>query len=421
MTVYLKVNDEFKTSGAIYVKTNGAWARVKEGWVKVDGTWRKFFVSEVKDYFDRADSSTLGTGPTGQSWVVGRGVWNIASNKAFTATSKGTYPLAYVEAGVTDFSLKANELTPGMGVAFRVEDANNWWAVVPWYNRTSYSYTECPVALEPQTYCISPVYSNRLVCPTGYRTVQNCVDGACILWNPYYACGCAVDETCGYKVTKGACYTEYRTSDKCENKCVKYGQRCVWPGIPYAPSYRECTTVCLDKDIVCTTVVTPVQVCDPDTYDYVCTCPQTQYCRECGLYETNCTSTTVCDSEEVIESYQSGCNATGVRYICPTAEVTRTGYNYFYKAYLIQSLNGTVTVKSEFDVAQNFTAIGIEGNGTNFLINIFSDNAYQNQIKSFTYANVDSVFGTKYGLVGYPSNYAEGQTVGSIEVKQLGA
>jgi hypothetical protein len=426
MTVHLKVNDQFKTSGAIWVKNNGAWARVKEGWIKVDGNWQKFFIAEVKDYFDRANSATLGSTVTGQNWVAGRGVWNIASNKAYTGTPKTSYPIAWVEAGITNFTLKTNELTPGMGVAFRVEDADNWWGLVPYYNRTSYSYTECPTALEPYSYCIDPVYSTRTACSTGYRSVTTCVNGACLDWNPYYACGCAV-ETCGYVTTKGACYNEPRTSTTCSNVCIKNCQSCKTVviaggkfGLP-ALTTQQCTTVCCDRDYVCTTKTTYVKVCDPDTVEYKCSCTQTQYCRSCGLYEQICSSSSVCDGYEYQQTYQSGCNATGIAYRCPVAEVTRTGYNYFYNLYLIQSLNGTVTIKAQYDIGQAFTALQVEGDGTNFLINAYSSDAYTGLLKSFIYSDIDSVYGTKYGLVGYPSNYAEGNTIGSIEVKQLGA
>jgi hypothetical protein len=65
-------------------------------------------------------------------WSNIRGAWSIQSNKAATYSAANTYPLTTFNANTKNVNLRANygELSGGWGVAFWVQDANNWWAVV---------------------------------------------------------------------------------------------------------------------------------------------------------------------------------------------------------------------------------------------------------------------------------------------------
>ena len=68
-----------------------------------------------------------------KSWKNTRGVWGILSNKAKTATSAATYPLASINTGSTYATAKigyGTAATHGWGVAFWLADNANWYAAV---------------------------------------------------------------------------------------------------------------------------------------------------------------------------------------------------------------------------------------------------------------------------------------------------
>ena len=440
MTLEIKVNDVYKPSGAMWVKTGGAWSKVKEGYVKVDDVWRKFFVSELKDAFDRVNTVTgLGSTPTGQTWVTRRGTWQVQSNKAAITTSKTSYPLATVEVGISDFDLKANEMTPGVGVAFRVEDANNWWGVVPWYDQVAYQYQECPVALVQEGYCIVDNQCSYSYCIGGLQSGQSCTQGPCVSRLPtYFVCDVP---SCREVTQRDPCFTTYENVTTCQNVCIKNCQSCKTVTIsPAKCSYfagigvqcfpavttQQCSTICCDRDTVCTTKRVGTTTCPPAYTTTVCDgCSSGHYEQgACDIYGPDvCTTVFSCPG-----GYASGtgpcgypnCNTTGFRMVCPQAEVTRTGYNYFYKLYLVQSVNGTVTVKEQINVGKPFVAVRATGQGTTLTFEMFSDNAYATAIANFVYPDATTGFGTQTGVFGYPSNYQDGTTIGSLELKQYG-
>jgi len=137
-----------------------------------------------------------------------------------------------------------------------------------------------------------------------------------------------------------------------------------------------------------------------------------------------CTSSSTCPGGTTTQNVVCGypnCAQTGSRQVCPVAEQTATGYNYFYKLYLIKSVNGVITVEQQFDIGENFKALGVLGIGPNLAVNVYRDNAYNDQIKVLSYSSFTSPAGSNFGIFGYPSNYQEGNTIGSIQVKQPGA
>lgn len=443
MPIELKVANDYVSSGSVFFKSSGAWLKAKEGYVKVEGTWVKFFVSEFKDFFERTNSATLGTSPTGQAWSAPRGTWNINNGKAQITTSKSTYPIAFVDVGLTDFELQANEMVPGVGVIVRAESSTNWWGLVGWNNQVSYTYSFCPQALVNQGYCIVDNICQQTICPGGYVSGQSCVPGPCLRTNP--------DQLIGYGCTQEyvrpqtSCTFESTPTTTCREQCVRQCQRGSTTCTPgFTTCTREdgrtrctttpqnCTTsytsVCCDRDTVCTTTYTTARVCVETSAGYYReTCAGYTVYTPPGCDEDGppvCTTTTSCPggtaTQNVICGYPN-CAQTGSRQVCPVAEQTATGYNYFYKLYLIKSINGALTVEQDFDIGENFTALRVLGVGPNLAINVFRDNAYQNQIKVLSYSSFISPVGSNFGIFGYPSNYQEGNTIGSIQVKQPGA
>lgn len=447
MPIQIKVSNDYVSSGSVFFKSGGAWLKAKEGYVKVEGVWKKFFVSEFKDFFERTLASGLGTSPTGQVWTVARGTWNIETGKAKINTSKSTYPIALIDVGLTDFELQANEMVPGVGVVIRGESSTNWWGLVGWNNQVAYTYSFCPQALVNQGYCIVDNICQQTVCPGGYQSSQSCSQGTCIRYAPdrVEATGCSSvwvpgGESCSYQSQ------EYQScSDQCIKTCFRYSctadrctggtttctredgiTRCTTSPQICIPGDCSTSTICCDRDTVCTTQTRLVRVCEQVQGSYQTTCTGSVVVKgECLEYGPDvCTTVTSCpggtSTVNVVCGYPN-CAQTGSRQVCPVAEQTATGYNYFYRLYLIKSVNGTLSIEQDFDIGENFTAIKALANGPNLTINVFRSNDYTNQIKVVSYSSFTSPAGSNFGIFAYPSNYQEGNTIGSLEVKQLGA
>ena len=437
MPIQIKVSNNYVSSGSAFFKSGGAWIKAKEGYVKVEGTWRKFFVSEFKDFFERTNAATLGTSPTGQAWTTPRGTWGILDGKAQITTSKATYPIAIVDAGLTDFELQANEMVPGVGVILRAESSTTWWGLVGWNNQVSYTYTYCAVALVNEGYCIVDNICQQTVCPGGYSSTQVANERTCAqrAADRVVGTGC----TSVYVAGGLSCQDVTVPTTICENVCIKQCQSCsTSPGVTTCtredritrctttPGTQTCRTICCDRDTVCRQGTRTERVCNqvPGSWRESCT-GSAIIPGECIVYNEQTYSTvTTCPGGTATVNVACGypnCAQTGSRQVCPQSLSTATGYNYFYKLYLVKSVNGTVTVEQEFDIGENFKALRVLGVGPNLAINVYRDNAYGDQIKVLSYSSFTSPAGSNFGIFGYPSNYQEGNTIGSIQVKQTGA
>lgn len=393
MAGLIKVNGTYKNFGPIYTKVDGGWKKIKSGHIKVDGVWKVWFVDELVDTFDRANASVLGTSTSGNAWLLRRGAWAISSNKAQSTSAKSDYPLASVDLGLTDFVARANEITPGMGIAFNIVDNNNWMAVVPYYNQTSYTYSYC-AASEQQAYCIDPVYGQQTYCPAGYQNSQVCttVSGDCIEY--------------GTKCIESVCYTSWETvCSTCtgtRSVCIKY---CNFP------KYGQ---LCCDRDT--------------ETYTYQCNCRKVpyekcdcidyaSYCKKFGPDETVCQSITICPGGEATQQVQIGCNATGYKTVC-TQTATGIGYNQYFYVRILAMEGGVARVVRDVQVSERFVSLEVSGSPSGLTIKAFTDNNYTNLLTTITEAPV--TLGTSFGIVGSGSAFEEGNTIGAISVKQLG-
>jgi len=145
---FLKVDDSQKPIAVPYLKESGTWKPIAIGYIKVEGTWRIWYTAEVVDDFNRADSSTLGTASDDFSeWENLAGTWEVSNNAAETAGTEGPH-LAAVQMykATTDVIVEADLIDgTGLGAAFWVQDANNWWAAIPGRRTQSNpSFYTCP-------------------------------------------------------------------------------------------------------------------------------------------------------------------------------------------------------------------------------------------------------------------------------------
>ena len=399
MAIGSKVSGDFKSASNLYAKVNGGWKKADFGYIKVNGTWKQFWAAEVIDAFDRANTQTgLGTATSGQAWTIARSQWQISGNAARTTGTKTDYPLAIIDAGFSDFNLEANELEPGMGVAFRVEDANNWWAVFPYYTQTAVNYTYCVQSVQ-QEYCIRSE-------PAGYS--ENVCYGTEVDYGDYYTDDCCTSvEVTSIVQTGTVCDPPYvericTTNQVCTSPCIKYCNN-------YSGSF------CCDRDYVCRDVETCRNKTFPgDCYpvyeevvEYVCT-------SSCQVYipDIQC----VPNGYTLVPVYQ--CVQAGYRTVC-TQTATGTNYTNYYNIRVIKMVNGVVSVVADTPVSERWNAVKISANLGTLNITAYKDSLYTQTVG--TYQNINfNQFGTAYGVLGAPSLFEDGRTIGSIIVKPLG-
>lgn len=148
MPGFLKVDGSQKPIAVPWLKESGTWKPVAIGYIKVDGTWRIWYTAEVVDDFNRADNADLGTASDDFSeWTELTSGWSIENNSAKQDGSAGP-SIASVQMykASTDVIVEADLVDgTGLGVAFWVNDANNWWAAIPGRRtQNNASFYSCP-------------------------------------------------------------------------------------------------------------------------------------------------------------------------------------------------------------------------------------------------------------------------------------
>jgi hypothetical protein len=393
MPLLFQTGGTYKSSKALYAKVGGAWKPAKKGYIKAGGTWYPFYVQAINDDWNRIVSTGLGTDLNGDSWTILRGTWSVESGRAKEKSGKDAVPLATIDLGILNVTGKINQLSPGMGMAVRGRDLNNFWGIVPYYTQTATPYTYCASYGTPYSQCVSSHQSGyTLGCASGvyYTTVP----GACIKYEQTYDCLPPGFQT--------VCST---VPGACHNRC------------DYNFRYAEENNGAL----LCYTY------CDDPTTQCLNTCPNgfglvdTETCLDRGpdQLQQNCDSgfyqipTYVCDQSVQI----TPCNSYA------------TGYTYtnYYYVRLFKMVGGVMTVVQDYPVGTAWTALQVIVQDNSLGIKAFSDDAYATNVldTTFTLAATPSVAatepaGTQYGIVGIASSYNDGAYVGPITVGAIG-
>jgi hypothetical protein len=446
MSIGSKVSGDFKAASNIYAKVNGGWKKGSFGYIKVNGDWKQFWAEKLEDSFDRTDTtSTLGVAPSGQAWTIARSTWRISANNATTAGAKTDYPLAYVDLGFSEGTLQANELTPGTGIAFRVIDANNWYAVVPYYNQTATTYSYCAAYGSPYQVCTcSQTVQTGTGC-NGTRVNQTCQ-------TEVYCPGGYIDQTTpGYFETYSgqpcsmvAGEPVITTKEVCTNECIKECNRTtcttqvvtpakagyyVWVGssriyVPAQPAVTKevCTTtrICCDRDLVCRNVTTT-------TYPQVYQC--TSYTRYVEPYtsqtcpggtdvrDVNCVGGYCDGTEYPIYTTTCPCNQYTTQRDC-VQSATGTTYTNYYYVRVIQMSGGVATVLSDTQVSARWNAIKATLDGPTLSVTAYSDSTYTTVVGTASQSIAGA--GTGFGVASSASNFEDGRTIGSLLITPKG-
>lgn len=175
MPGYIKESGQQRPVAAPFVKVDGQWRPVALGYIKVDGQWRIWHSAEIVDNFNRADNPTLGEASNGFStWSELSGSWEIKDNQAFHGSGAGP-SIASVQLYRVNTDVTVEVDIPsgtGLGAAFWVQDAQNWWAAIPGrrtQNNPSYYYCADPSYTLNGQQCIKYEFANIIVVsPSSY-------------------------------------------------------------------------------------------------------------------------------------------------------------------------------------------------------------------------------------------------------------
>lgn len=191
MASSLKVGSAWKQITGLSTKVGGNWKTVSAAYTKVGGVWKQWYAPVVIDDFNRSTSGNLGTTTSGASWSNLRQSWYANGSKAQCDLAANTYALATVGFGNTKFLASAG-VTNGTGLAFWIQDADNWYAAYAFQTTTSSSYLCAYESCAPctsSTTTYTPTYSGGCVCDSGdtgggvetaaTSTTYKCATGVC--------------------------------------------------------------------------------------------------------------------------------------------------------------------------------------------------------------------------------------------------
>jgi hypothetical protein len=418
-----KVNGTYKGTSGLFAKVNGGWKKAQFGYVKVAGQWKQFWAGELKDEFARADTtSSLGTADSGQAWTIVRSQWRINSGNANTTGAKEDYPLALVDLGIFDVDIQANELSPGMGVALRALNANNWVAIYPYYRREAFTYSYC-AQTATESYCIAacpnPSYYNSACLPPNTET------SVCDDYFDCYASGCNATESGGEWVCEDC--------EPCEPDTTEY----VCVDIPNGAAEETCIEyyVCDDycSSSCCGTLEGPyyscystgggsTQECDWVTTPGGCACCPYYVEGEltCSPGDTNC-YTQVCVDDcspggySLVPVYD--CCQFGQREVCVQTG-TATGFNDYFYIRIAKMENGVFSVIQDIQTSRRWNALKATVTTNNLTVSAYANSTYTDLVQ--TASATVSLANTAYGIIGAPSLYEDGRNIGAIQVKAIG-
>lgn len=331
MSGFIKVSGSYQAADSAYVKVSGTWRPTKKAFVKVNGTWREWFSAIIRDTFDRTNASSLGTTSNQvATWTATSGSWAIASNKATSATSASSYPLATVEAvsGVANVDVRVDIPTgAGPGVAFWVTDSSNWWAAVTSSTSTT-TYT----------------------CPSGGTLSGTTCNTTSTVYSP------AVTTNCGVYTPESVSYTADFLSIQegwqpngrsCDGQCFAFGGSCINGVCQEYTTYYYCSAgyepVEFQGEWTCR-VTTPA-TCTTGGSDPCTTCSTYPSCPSGGTRNGDyCTSgTTYAATEVTTGSYNT-------RVIKNTAGTVATMATYTHSAAVrsikVVTSNNGITVSA---------------------------------------------------------------------------
>ena len=130
----------------------------------------------ITDNFNRSTSGSLGTSSSGGLWQAIKGVWFANNGVAQSNDAATNDSIAAVNLQSPLVTVSTANSSLGTGVAFMVQDSNNWWAAVGLENDTyTYAYTYTYTATGTGSHYTAPYtfyYTATGYGITGYATTN---------------------------------------------------------------------------------------------------------------------------------------------------------------------------------------------------------------------------------------------------------
>lgn len=258
MPGYIKVDGSQRPVASPYVKVSGVWKPAAVGYVKVNGEWKIWHTAEIVDNFNRANSATLGTASNDfTTWDNLVGTWGISNNAAISGSTAGPHlASAPLFKATRDVIVEVDLVNgTGLGAAFWVQDAANWWAAIPGRRtQNNPSFFSCPsgftltgdrcIQTVPTVYTATynpPSSTQVAFCPSPYTDTGS---GCSVSLYPEFGVtstgiGCRGVDGCN--AANGTCFI----SQTCQNaglgpcNCVVVQETCVCQ--PFGGSCSGCS------------------------------------------------------------------------------------------------------------------------------------------------------------------------------------
>lgn len=408
------------------------------------------FLNANTDSFNRAnDPTSLGISDRGIRWGAVRDTWQVLDNEAYSAANQASYALAAGSVGINNINSRIviPDGTSGAGLAFWVEDANNWYGVFPYYNQTgtagcfgsvvynnsgacggcpttSYSYQVCDVYstntssgccsgitnVASSTYCAGPSITGPT--STGVITPAGCCPGTATT---------STSSTCTTGGTGNVCNTETTYVESCSGsqlfcshsgggctpsgcggcyvydsgQTTYYTSTCSYPGQFVSGNAPGCGTFGDQCDF-------PGQVFSLTCYARYCFQPV--YEPVYTYYYTTLYYTVSCSQTQYTSPGYSYCYKprTESGYYCNpyTTTITTT---YAYK--VIKMVSGVVTEIATVTVPSAILGLRAQTNGTSINITAYSDVNLSNIIGQSSYSELSATRGVGVGVLYAPTLY----------------
>jgi hypothetical protein len=463
---YVKVGGVQQPIAAPYVKVAGIWTPVAVGYTKVAGVWKIWHTAEIVDDFNRDNSASLGTASNDFSqWTNPSNNWGIQGNAAYCGSTNAT-SIAYTQLykATTDYKVQIDiPSNTGLGVAFWVEDPNNWWSAIPGSRQQeNAAYYSCPSGFtQSGTTCTkTTVYtatyegdSNyaatansdaQYACPSGYTyNGTNCEKGTTTTSSYPASCTSSTSYTCpsGYsgpsasnrcsKPRTKSSSTSYRTfcadAASCSGSCGSRGScgpgdcRCTVGTTTYTCSDGSSTTAggSCGNDIVFANQTTTYNCSCPNGGSnsgdkFNCTTSNTTYEYTSRTYVGQGPTYYTCPNGGDLSGQR--CYITGRGYYCPqggsrsgttctNTETQSATFNPASTTYpsvirIYASVAGTITQSFTKDVASDPKSIEVSTAGSNITVRLYSAaNLAGTRIDSVVYNSGSSLKARGVGII----------------------
>lgn len=399
------------------------------------GNFAASIIKRISDNFNRTTSGSLGSATTGQPWDATRGVWFANGTLAQSTDAASSNPIASIPFR-SSATLSADVNGGGVGLAFWVTDADNWWASYPNYVQVSNTVFTCDqskvtnTSNPPSASCCSDVATipGGFVCDAGYTSSTNSAifcqitstGGGGSACNQGYQTQTSTSGFCsGYSTNPGSstCNQNYATGLTNTSSCCSTASSATSYSCPQGGSYNQngtCTRASYSTYVGTTSTAAIACVNNGGSYSGgYCTYPAYTYAATATTYYacyTGYTTTPTTYSGYTAYTYYpvvyygyTSQTQQPTQYSCFTANSSVTVFTYNTQIKMISSVSGNIVTESSTNIVVESPTISPVRS-----LKVVTDNG---QITTTAYSSAGLV-----NPLGSPSVYTPSSPVQAIPV-----